>query len=104
MSRSSSNANVLILGGISVISVACLAFYLYNGKVKTVDHKGFKPNKPKEDVTDSKQTEDEKSPAVAETEDSGEESAEDEDDSEAQKKSAEVALKEAYDDSLRLAK
>ena len=91
-SGSGNNVNALILGGISLLSLAGLCFYLYSDKKKTVSHKGFKEHKP--DVV-----KDESNTKVGTSEvDTAEDS------EELLKKAEEVALKEAYDDALRLAK
>ena len=88
-SGSSNNVSALILGGISLLSLAGLCFYLYKDK-KTIDYKGFKEHKP--NVVKMEEVEEKKDSPV-------------EDDSVEQiRKAEEIVLKESYDDALRLAK
>ena len=89
-SGSSNNVGALILGGISLISLAGLCIYLYNDKKKTIDHSGFKEHK--QNVNENEE--------VDQTKDSSAER----DSVELKKIADEAALKESYDDALRLAK
>ena len=83
-SRSGNNGSAaLILGGLSLLSLAGLCLFLYKSK-KTIDHKNFKEHEAEADADDSKD----------DTEDS----------EETIRLAEEAALKEAYDDALRLAK
>lgn len=83
-SRSGNNGNAaLILGGLSLLSLAGLCLFLYKSK-KTIDHKNFKEHEAETDTEDSKDD------AV--------------DSEETTRLAQEAALKEAYDDALRLAK
>ena len=88
-SGSSNNVGALILGGISLISLAGLCIYLYNDKRKTIDHSGFKEHKQNVDENEEVDQKD---------------SSAEQDSVELKKIADEAALKESYDDALRLAK